>query len=92
MRTDTLTSICGGLILVAVLTAISFEGIATARPDTGSFVEIVDRTRKGDRLPLVQINAPRAHVPDSRLPDGCDPLVSSLTRSHLARIASRCVS
>ena len=91
MRTHTLTSICGGLLLAAVSTVIGFEGIAAARPDTGSLVEI-DRTRKGDRLPLAEINSPRAPVYDSRLPDGCDSLVSSLAHSHLARIAGRCES
>jgi hypothetical protein len=92
MRTHTLTSICGGLIFAAVITVIGFEGIATARPDAGSSVQIVNRMQKGDRLPLVQINAPRVPVYDSRLPDGCDSLVSPLTHSHLARIAGRCVS
>jgi len=92
MRTHTLTSICGVLFLAAVSTVIGSEGIATARPDAGSSVEIVNRSRKGDRLPLVQINVPRAPAYDSRLPDGCDSLVSSLAHSHLARIAGRCVS
>jgi hypothetical protein len=90
MRTHTLTSICGGLIVAALTTVIGFEGIATARSDVGSSVEIVNRTRKADRLPVVQINVPRALAYD--VPDGCDPLVSPLTRSHLARIAGRCVS
>jgi hypothetical protein len=55
-------------------------------------VEIVNRTQKGDRLPLAQIDVPRVPVSDASLPEGCDSLVSSLTRSDLARIAGRCVS
>ncbi|MGB9057051.1 MAG: hypothetical protein WCC50_00925 [Pseudolabrys sp.] len=90
MYTHTLTSICGALILAGVATVIGFEGIATARPDDGS-LQIVKRTQKGDRLPLAQINIPRAPVSDASLPEGCDSLVSSLTRSDLARIAGRCV-
>lgn len=92
MRTYTLTSICGGFILAAISTVIGLEGNATARPDPGSSIEIVNRTRKGDRPPPVQNIVPRTADYDSRLPDGCDALVSSLTRSHLARIAGRCVS
>jgi hypothetical protein len=92
MRTHILMSICGVLILAAVYTAIGLEGIAIARPDAGISTEIVNRTQKGDRLPLVQRTAPRVPAYDSRLPDGCDSLVSSLTHSDLARIAGRCVS
>jgi hypothetical protein len=88
----TLTSIFSGLILAALTTIIGFDGIATAHPDVGSSVEIVNRTRKADRLPMVQINVPHAPVYDARLPDGCESLVSPLTRSNLARIAGRCVS
>ena len=90
MRTHILMSICGGLILAAVATVIGLEGIALARPDARSSMEIVNRTRKGDRLPLVQITVLRASTYDSELPDGCDPLVSSLTHSHLAHVAARC--
>ena len=90
MHTHTLASICGGLILAGIATMIGFEGIASARPEDG-FLEIVNRTQKGDRLPLAQINVPRAPVSDASLPEGCDSPVSSLTRSDLARIAGRCV-
>jgi|RhiMethySRZTD1v2_1073278.scaffolds.fasta_scaffold1198992_1 hypothetical protein len=96
MRTHTLRSNYGGVILAAISAVIGLDGIATARPDAGSSsMEIVNRTRKGDRLPQVQITVPRVadhHSHDSRLPDGCEPLVSSLTHSHLARVAGRCVS
>jgi hypothetical protein len=91
MHTRTLTSICGGLILAGLATVIGFEGIASARPDDGS-LRIVNRMQKGDRLPSAQINVPRAPVSDASLPEGCDSLVSSLTRSDLARMAGRCVS
>jgi hypothetical protein len=91
MHTRTLTSICGGLILAGIATMIGFEGIASARPEDGS-LQIVNRTQKNDRLPLAQIKVPRAPMSDASLPEGCDSLVSSLTRSDLARIAGRCVS
>jgi hypothetical protein len=88
----TLTSVCCGLILAAVSTVISLEGITTARSDADPSVERVNRTRKGDRLPLVQITIPSTPTHDATLPDGCDSLVSSLAHSHLAQIAGRCVS
>jgi len=90
MHTHTLTSICGGLILAALATVIGSEGIASADPEGG--LRIVNRIQKGDRLPPAQINVPRAPLSDASLPEGCDSLVSSLTRSDLARIAGRCVS
>ena len=67
MYTHTLTSICGALILAGVATVIGFEGIATARPEDGS-LQIVNRTQKGDRLPLAQINIPRAPCPMQACP------------------------
>jgi hypothetical protein len=82
MRKHTLASIGGGLILTMV--SIGAQSDAP--------LEIVNRTHKGDRLPLAQVNVARAPVYDLKLPEGCDSLVSSLTRSQLARIAGRCVS
>jgi len=84
MRKHTLTSVCGGLILAMV----SIGAHSDVAP-TGS---IVNRTHKGDRLPLAHVHVQRAALPGSKLPDGCDSLVSSLTHSQLARIAARCVS
>ena len=97
------TPICGGfryfgvcgLALAMVSIVIGFEpSAATTRSDVDYSVQIVNRTRKGDRLPLVQpqINVPLAPASDSKLADGCDSLVSSLTHSRLALIAGRCVS
>ena len=101
MATHYPISICGnfryffgicGVILATISIVIGFEEIATARPGVSASIEIVNRTRKADRLPLIQINVPRTPSYDSKLPDGCDSLVSSLTHSHLAHIAGRCVS
>jgi hypothetical protein len=89
MRKHTLTSICGGLILATI-------SIGALHSDVGVSMEIVNRTHKGDRMPLAQVNITRpldqpiAGAYD--LADGCDPLVSSLTHSQLARVAARCLS
>jgi hypothetical protein len=91
MHTDALASICAGLIFAVLTSAIGSDGIASTRPNFGSSVE-VNRTQKADRLPMVQIKEPRALHHDAKLPDGCESMVSPLTRSQLARIAGRCVS
>jgi hypothetical protein len=77
-------ALCGGLFLATVSIG--------AHSNVGSPTEIVDRAHKGDRLPLVQVDVLRAPTRDLHLPDGCDALVSPLTRSQVARIAGRCVS
>jgi hypothetical protein len=89
MRARTLALICGGLILATASIG--------AHSDVGASL-VIDRTQKGDRLPLTQINFTRSRALDQRdagaydLPEGCDALVSPLTHSQLARIAGRCVS
>jgi hypothetical protein len=63
--------------------------LATVSLDAHSYVRApveIDRTVKGDRLPLAKVTSSRAG--DQRgagayqLPDGCDALVSPLTHSH----------
>jgi hypothetical protein len=66
--------------------------------------EMVNRTAKGDRLPVAQalhrlpakqpgkIETVRVLPRDQQLAEGCEPLASSLSRSSLANIAGRCLS
>ena len=66
--------------------------------------QTVNRALKGDRLPLrpaslshvanqpVEWRAPRTSFPDSKLPDGCEAVVSLIANPELAHIAGRCVS
>ena len=87
-------SVCAA-VLVMLAMVISLESsMATARSGVHPSVDVVDRTRKGDRLPLARprIDVPRTTASSAALPDGCDAAVSSLTRSDLARIAQRCES
>ena len=64
----------------------------------------VDRSLKGDRLPLlpesarknavngpVEIQPPRTPARQELL-DGCEPIVSAIAQSPLSRVAGRCVS
>jgi|SRR5271165_3938382 len=64
----------------------------------------INRTLKGDRLPLVpdisrnavsnpiEIKAPRAPAPRPELLDGCEPIMSTIGQPPLSRVAGRCLS
>ena len=103
-RTQILVSGLGvSLAIVAVIVGLDAT-VATARSRLEPSVQIVNRMQKGDRLPplsnshlnavsqRLKINAPRTPTLDSKLADGCEPIVSFLAHSELARIAGRCVS
>jgi hypothetical protein len=94
-----------GVALVLLSAMIGLElSVTTARSGGESSWETVNRTQKGDRLPLVpafhrnavnqllEIKVPRAPNTDSELADGCESLVSSLAHSPWANVAGRCVS
>jgi len=88
MRTQIFPFIVGGLILATISIG--------AHSKVGPSLEI-DRTHKGDRLPVIELGLSR-HQADQfaseahDLPEGCDALASPLTGSQLARIAARCES
>jgi hypothetical protein len=74
--------------------------------DRGSLnPQSINRTLKGDRLPLIpekarknavngplEIQAPRAPAAKQELPDGCEPLVSTIAQSPLSLVPGRCLS
>ncbi len=74
----------------------------TAAPSIERTAPTVNRTLKSDRMPVLpgrsrnavngplEIKAPPATKPV--LLDGCEPVVSTIGQSPLARIAGRCVS
>jgi hypothetical protein len=76
----------------------------TASPAPKQVQQLVDRTLKGDRLPLVPekarknaVNGPHellAPRPAFRqeLPDGCESIVSAIAQSPLSQVPGRCVS
>jgi hypothetical protein len=92
-----------GVLVVIVSILIGIE-VSVATASLGALsVEMVDRARKGDRLPLLPashrnagnrpiLNVPRIPAPDAGLPDGCESLASPLARSSLAHVAGRCLS
>jgi hypothetical protein len=94
---------CAGAAFAAASFLIGLEMTATtAALSADRNVPAVNRTLKSDRLPLVApksrnaVNGPLEQVtppaPKPKLPDGCEPVVSSIGQSPLAQIAGRCVS
>jgi hypothetical protein len=96
----------GLIVALATLSIITGLGISelTARSGIEPSGETVNRILKGDRSPLAfriqtnaahrprQTNTPLERASGSRLPVGCEFLVSALAHSQLARTAGRCVS
>ncbi|MEA2903003.1 MAG: hypothetical protein QOI12_390 [Alphaproteobacteria bacterium] len=65
---------------------------AAARPDPAA--TSVNRTLKGNRLPLVPTErdaSPAMHMPAPQLPRGCESSFSSLRNAYSNEIAGRCV-
>jgi hypothetical protein len=87
-----------GLGLLALVTGLQVSSTAaTARPAPQLTTTAVDRTLKGDRLPLdaAMNESARTRSPapaGNRLPDGCEATVSPMTQSPLAHIPGRCIS
>ena len=91
------------LITLSIVTGLGISEL-TARSGIAPSGGTVSQILKGDRLPLAvrtlpsdphrpcQITTPLENESGSRLPVGCESLVSAFTHSQLARIARRCVS
>jgi hypothetical protein len=113
LRTISSTSIGRGLqyliggssVLIAIVSILIDIEVSAATASSGApSVEIVDRARKGARLPLVpafdrnagnrplELNVPRMTAPDQGLVDGCESLASPLAHSPVAHAAGRCLA
>jgi hypothetical protein len=88
MRTRTLMLALIGVILASASIDAHSNGTRTT---ASAASEMVDRTHKSDRWRTSAETGGLAS-PNLRLPRGCDALVNALTRSRLARIATRCGS
>ncbi len=91
--------IVAGALSVALVLAWIVIGVsvAAAGPVANASEMSVNRMLKGDRLPLAPsptrpTDIPLAPAVDSKLTNGCEPLVSFLADRHLAHVAGRCVS
>ena len=91
---------CGAAFAIASFFIGLEVSATTAAPSFERSQPVVNRTLKGDRLPMTpaksrnavngpfEIKAP----PAPKLLDGCEPMVSAIGQSPLAQIAGRCVS
>ena len=96
---------CSGAILAIACFLVGLEVSATtAAPSNEKTTPVINRTLKGDRLPLVsssnrnavkgphEIKIQPAPAAKPKLLDGCEPVVSAIGQSPLAQVAGRCVS
>ena len=104
---------CTGAAFALTAFALALEiSPITPAPSAEQTRSMVNRTLKGDRLPLtpgqsrnavngpvenavngpIELNVPPAPAPKSELLMGCEPIVSSIGQSPLARVAGRCLS
>jgi hypothetical protein len=93
---------CGAAFALAAFFVGLEVSATTAAPSVDRAATAVNRTLKGDRLPLIpawsrnavngplELKAPPAAKPE--LPEGCEPMISSIGRSPLAQIPGRCLS
>lgn len=89
-----------GLALAMAAFAVGLKISATPAWSSGPALQSVDRTLKGDWSPVITvITGPAiersfptdtADVPE--LLDGCEPMISSIGNSPLARVAGSCQS
>ena len=100
--------ISGCSVLLAIVSVVIGIEVSVAKAFSGAApsTEIINRTQKGDRLPVApalrqnpinrppEVNLPRMRIlaPDQDLADGCESLASPLAHSPLAQIAGRCLS
>jgi hypothetical protein len=94
---------CSGAAFAIASFLIGLEvSSTTAAPSFDPTASSVNRTLKGDRMSVIpsksrnavngpfEIKAPQA--PTAELLDGCEPVISSIGQTPLAKIAGRCVS
>ncbi len=90
-----LSGLVGAVAMLALILGLEMQ-VATAH--TGAELPGINRALKGDRLPVplkpvnVRIPSPPSSEAPNRLPDGCEGLVSAITKSPLARTPARCIS
>jgi len=81
-------------LVLAVLSSVILVQVTSATPRMQQLDQAsVNRTLKGDRQPAIASRATpmKVEIP-AVLPDGCEAILSVITRSPLAQIARRCVS
>ena len=82
------------LMLDAVVLPAGFSLAVTARHSVENDLsgQVVNRTRKGDRLHVPLANQPVSPKTTPTMPVGCEPAFSALSVGALANFAGRCLS
>jgi hypothetical protein len=82
------------LVLDALVLPAGFSLAVTARHSVQNDLsgQVVDRTRKGDRLHVPLANQPISPKTTPTMPVGCEPAFSALSVGTRANFAGRCLS
>jgi len=82
------------LVLDALVLPAGFSLAVTARHSVQNdfSAQVVDRTRKGDRLRVPLANQPVLPKTTPTMPVGCEPAFSALSVGARANFAGRCLS
>ena len=82
------------LMLDAVVLPAGFSLAVTARHSVENDLsgQVIDRTRKGDRLHVPLANQPVSPKTTPTMPVGCEPAFSALSVGARANFAGRCLS
>jgi len=82
------------LMLDAVVLPAGFSLAVTARHSVENDLsgQVVNRTRKGDRLHVPLANQPVSPKTTPTMPVGCEPAFSALSVGARANFAGRCLS
>ena len=88
-----------GFALATAALLLGLHASATAWSSADRVPHEINRVLKGDRLPCASTGArnavdrtPRKSPPVPTMLEGCEPAISSIVKSALAKIATRCLS
>ncbi|HMJ41774.1 MAG TPA: hypothetical protein VK522_05780 [Pseudolabrys sp.] len=78
--------------MIAPLVALSPVGASPAVSNSNGTLQFVDRTNKGDRVPVTTVSKQKPETPrPPTLLVGCDPAFSPLAVSARANFARSCI-
>ncbi len=102
VRLASAVGVCSLVLFTAALLVFPSLPTTGAGLSTAQSRVSVDRTRKGDRLPLAKPAngpeelaapplSPARTLPQSKIPTGCDPAFSPISSPQLGHVYKRCV-
>jgi hypothetical protein len=80
------------LALGMIAPLVAFSPVGASPAVSNSALQVVDRTNKGDRVPVTTVSKQKPEVPrPPALLAGCDPAFSPLAASARANFARSCI-